>query len=574
MSEINSNLPLEIGISKSYEFVPPSKLRYQSQADAKTSVFSDHPATKPLSATGWSYRWQITPSTGYLDVPELEFQNLVFHLTLDGDGNLAPDDLKNDLGISTFAESAVTQRIDFNQYGVNIQTFPAQMRFLWAGMNSIEVNSLITNGPEPDNSSQYVSLAQSNVLRDGFNSTSNTNTRGLGLRYNSVLAVVDAQTVSWTIPSLICRLPSDAFDFKSEYPTPLNEMDAWSVELTLNPVVQSLVRSGVAGLRVALQAGATVNLRLHTKNLVAQIQPSLNYTYPWANVIPHEFGGSVQLPANSQTVVTIPLIREDVVPDMHVPYVVVNRGENDFGPDRTLPITRVNVTVNNKPSLLNDHSTRDLYNLAVSNGYVGSFAQFSGLLLNPAETTAADQVYANWSILPIRPSQMPLDEELLSGVRKEYKMVNLQLTIANRTPDAIPVNGYTIHVPFIYGGYIEFKGRRIHNREVVVPVAKTLADAPQVYLEDDSEHAIQGGRGGKGWKKFVNFLKKAAPFARGASKVIRNAPGVSQIAGDNTALGQVLSMAGAGVTHVGGGVTHVGGGVLSSAQAGKMGKGY
>lgn len=404
MSEINSNLPLEIGISKSYEFVAPSKLRYQSQADARNSVFSDHPSTKPLTATGWTYRWNFDPTDGYLNVPELEFQNLVYHLTLDGGGNLAPDDLKNDLGVSTFAESAIVQRIDFNQAGVNIQTYPSQMRFLWAGMNSIEVNSLITNGPEPDNSSKYVSLAQSNVLRDGFNSTSNTNTRGLGLRYNSILAVVDGQTVSWTIPSLICRLPSDAFDFKSEYPTPLNQMDSWNVELTLNNVVSSLVRSGVAGLRVALQAGATVNMRLHTKNLAPQIPTSVNYAYSWDHVIPHEFAGSVQLPANSQTVVTIPLIREDVVPDMHVPYVVVNRGENDFGPDLTLPITRVSVTIGNRPNLLNDHSTRDLYDLAVSNGYVGSFAQFSGLLLNPAETTPADQVYANWSILPLRPS--------------------------------------------------------------------------------------------------------------------------------------------------------------------------
>lgn len=163
------------------------------------------------------------------------------------------------------------------------------MRYIWAGMNSIEVNSLITNGPEPDTSSKYVPLAQSNVLRDGFNSTSNTNSRGLGLRYHATLAVVNATSVRFTIPSLICRLPSDAFDFKSEYPKSCNSMDQWSLELKLNNIVLSLVRSGFAGLRVALEPGATVNMRLHTKNPSVQIPTSTNYVYPWERVVPHEF---------------------------------------------------------------------------------------------------------------------------------------------------------------------------------------------------------------------------------------------------------------------------------------------
>lgn len=75
---------------------------------------------------------------------------------------------------------------------------------------------------------------------------------------------------------------------------------------------------------------------------------------------------------------------------MFIPHVVVARGANDYGPDRTLPITHVSCTVGNKYKILDDHSTRDLYDLAISNGYVGSYAQFAGLLLNPAETTAAN----------------------------------------------------------------------------------------------------------------------------------------------------------------------------------------
>ena len=73
MSEINSNLPLEIGISKSYQFTAPSQLKYQSQVDARNAVYEDKPANKPLTNTGWSYRWQFDPADGLLDVPEMEF---------------------------------------------------------------------------------------------------------------------------------------------------------------------------------------------------------------------------------------------------------------------------------------------------------------------------------------------------------------------------------------------------------------------------------------------------------------------------------------------------------------------
>lgn len=132
---------------------------------------------------------------------------------------------------------------------------------------------------------------------------------------------------------------------------------------------------------------------------------------------------------------------------------------------------------------------------------------------------------------------MPLDAELMSGVKKEFRITSLQLTIANRTASAIAADGYTIQIPFMYGGYIEFKNGRVQAREVVVPVAKTLTNAPVVYLEDDSEHAIQGGRGGRGWKKFKNFVKKATPFVQKASKIVRNLPGVNKVVGDSTALG-------------------------------------
>ena len=149
---------------------------------------------------------------------------------------------------------------------------------------------------------------------------------------------------------------------------------------------------------------------------------------------------------------------------------------------------------------------------------------------------------------------MPLDAELMSGVKKEFRITSLQLTIANRTANQITSDQYSIQIPFMYGGYIEFKNGRVHAREVVIPVPKTLTNASVVYLEDDSDHAIQGGRGGRGWKKFKNFVKKATPFVQKASKFVRNLPGVSSVAGDNTALGQVMKIAGAGTTHVGGGV--------------------
>lgn len=212
-------------------------------------------------------------------------------------------------------------------------------------------------------------------------------------------------------------------------------------------------------------------------------------------------------------------------------------------PDKYLKIRNISCTFNNGNPVLNNATTRQLYDISKRNGLQIPAAAFQQLCLNRSLVAAsgATPLYGCGSVLVLDPAiDLGLQYDSASGSAGRY-IFQATMDLENGTDTAFP--GVTLYVIAITSGILERRGSEYRNKLLTLPT-DVLAEArmlPAVdyttYTEAKHSNAFMTGGGIGDWfrkaasraydaiKWGVKHKDEIKDVVDSASKVVKSAKG-------------------------------------------------
>ena len=548
MSVETKNLPISLSADQDYRFITPSNAKMQVDV-AKSELGSYRRQFQQNVVDNAELNMTVIPPAGMMNLPNTRCE-IVVDVKKADNSPLTIANLKSKLGANSFPIPSIINRSECVQNGFTYTSYPAQESKEVSYEYNRQLLYRISDASHPDQNTKYDSDYLNDPLRWSQDVINQNESRGFGSQYpvQDVVPPPDANTVRLTI-TFVDRLWNKMFPFMETHPNPIENCTQFEVRLFLGSLSQMFKGQKIDGQNLTFTFNS---IQLWFDYTVEK--PQLNVSAPSKYL----FGSQDRIllpetpaqaiPANQTIDVQLPSQHLQGFPEQWEYYVLRNADPNDTNqPDQYLPVVGLDLTVNNRQSLLKDYTPQQLYDITSRNGFNGRYGQFAGLVQDMS-VIAADRVYGNGSRIILKPSDLALGENGHGGVDLPFNITS-KLTIFNPTNAQVNASTYTVYFVYKYGAINTVsEGVISHSRLLMAPGASHTKDK-LVYKDDEVTNSIVGGRRGGFLGKLWSGVKRVAPAI---SKIVRNLPVLDQYVGDDTAVGSVANALGAGVIRVAG----------------------
>ena len=279
------------------------------------------------------------------------------------------------------------------------------------------------------------------------------------------------------------------------------------------------------------EAQPTLQMKYLTPNLLQRPMPSIQDTYTYQyydqnmqptdiSAVPYSATGVTQVNMNSVTLPQIPTaVYLFVKPRSQI---LQNRCDLT---DTFLNIHNVNITFGNQSSILSTFSQVQLFDIAIKNGYVGTWEQFSGLPLQNGAflgTTGTAQFCGGGAPLKLMFGEdIYLPSSDCSGMANGNYQFNCSMQISNRNAsgawDAVPLSIYAV---FVTAGSLTISNSNVSHQVAIISASDVLNAAEQPNLSLMNYRSDPSVIGGGDWMESLgNFGSKVNNFLKD-SKII------------------------------------------------------